>query len=214
MILHGKGHPTVDLEISSCCAYPQYTYQVYGTRGGVMLVMLSTGPADYQFSAHDGDLDWISAGHFVHSIAQLERHAQPAPKYSSAVCAHGAAHSLGIVGPCVATIVRPAQQEQRRLVCYDHCVGNQRIAAFRDQPIQILSCQMNWFLICGCQIMTGLGIELKTVMRAALEIVCACGQSAPRPQPFLDAAVVAVIIQIKRIQIAIGVVTHNNVVSK
>jgi predicted dehydrogenase len=35
MILHGKGHPTVDLEISSCCAYPQYTYQIYGTRGGL-----------------------------------------------------------------------------------------------------------------------------------------------------------------------------------
>ncbi len=35
VILHGKGHPTVDLEISSCCAYPQYTYQVYGTRGGL-----------------------------------------------------------------------------------------------------------------------------------------------------------------------------------
>ena len=35
VILHGKGRPTVDLEISSCCAYPQYTYQVYGTRGGL-----------------------------------------------------------------------------------------------------------------------------------------------------------------------------------
>ncbi|MFA6568235.1 MAG: Gfo/Idh/MocA family oxidoreductase [Victivallales bacterium] len=35
LILHGKGHPTVDLEISSCCAYPLYTYQVYGTNGGL-----------------------------------------------------------------------------------------------------------------------------------------------------------------------------------
>lgn len=35
MILHGKGHPTIDLEISSCCAYPLYTYQVYGTQGGL-----------------------------------------------------------------------------------------------------------------------------------------------------------------------------------
>ncbi|NUN92964.1 MAG: Gfo/Idh/MocA family oxidoreductase [Verrucomicrobiae bacterium] len=35
MILHGKGRPTVDLEISSCCAYPLYTYQIYGTRGGL-----------------------------------------------------------------------------------------------------------------------------------------------------------------------------------
>ena len=35
LILHGKGHPTIDLEISSCCAYPLYTYQVYGTNGGI-----------------------------------------------------------------------------------------------------------------------------------------------------------------------------------
>jgi predicted dehydrogenase len=35
LILHGKGHPTIDLEISSCCAYPLYTYQVYGTKGGI-----------------------------------------------------------------------------------------------------------------------------------------------------------------------------------
>ncbi|HBC89514.1 MAG TPA: gfo/Idh/MocA family oxidoreductase [Lentisphaeria bacterium] len=35
LILHGKGHPTIDLEISSCCAYPPYTYQVYGTNGGI-----------------------------------------------------------------------------------------------------------------------------------------------------------------------------------
>lgn len=35
LILHGKGHPTIDLEISSCCAYPLYTYQVYGVNGGL-----------------------------------------------------------------------------------------------------------------------------------------------------------------------------------
>lgn len=35
LILHGKGHPTIDLEISSCCAYPVYTYQVYGANGGI-----------------------------------------------------------------------------------------------------------------------------------------------------------------------------------
>jgi predicted dehydrogenase len=35
LILHGKGHPTIDLEISSCCAYPVYTYQVYGSNGGI-----------------------------------------------------------------------------------------------------------------------------------------------------------------------------------
>jgi predicted dehydrogenase len=35
LILTGEGRPTIDLEISSCCAYPLYTYQVYGTRGGL-----------------------------------------------------------------------------------------------------------------------------------------------------------------------------------
>ncbi|MBN1676614.1 MAG: Gfo/Idh/MocA family oxidoreductase [Kiritimatiellae bacterium] len=36
VILQAKGHPTVDLEISSCCAYPQYSFNVYGTRGGLL----------------------------------------------------------------------------------------------------------------------------------------------------------------------------------
>lgn len=35
LILSGAGHPLVDLEISSCCAYPAFTYQIYGTRGGM-----------------------------------------------------------------------------------------------------------------------------------------------------------------------------------
>ena len=35
LILSGEGRPTIDLEISSCCPYPTYTYQVYGTRGGL-----------------------------------------------------------------------------------------------------------------------------------------------------------------------------------
>ena len=35
LILHGEGRPTIDLEISSCCAYPLYTYQLYGTHGGL-----------------------------------------------------------------------------------------------------------------------------------------------------------------------------------
>jgi len=35
LILYGKGHPTIDLEISSCSAYPLYTYQVYGSKGGL-----------------------------------------------------------------------------------------------------------------------------------------------------------------------------------
>jgi predicted dehydrogenase len=35
LVLSGEGRPTIDLEISSCCPYPLYTYQVFGTRGGL-----------------------------------------------------------------------------------------------------------------------------------------------------------------------------------
>jgi predicted dehydrogenase len=35
LILSGEGRPLIHLEISSCCAYPSFTYQVYGTRGGL-----------------------------------------------------------------------------------------------------------------------------------------------------------------------------------
>ncbi|HEY3297290.1 MAG TPA: Gfo/Idh/MocA family oxidoreductase, partial [Armatimonadota bacterium] len=35
LIMHGEGRPTIDLELSSCCAYPKYTYQVYATNGGL-----------------------------------------------------------------------------------------------------------------------------------------------------------------------------------
>lgn len=35
VILRKKGRPTIDLEISSCCAYSAYMYQVYGTQGGL-----------------------------------------------------------------------------------------------------------------------------------------------------------------------------------
>ena len=36
LILTGEGRPLIDLEISSCCAYPCFTYNVYGTLGGLM----------------------------------------------------------------------------------------------------------------------------------------------------------------------------------
>lgn len=36
LILSGKGHPLIDLEVSSCCSYPGFSYNVYGTRGGLM----------------------------------------------------------------------------------------------------------------------------------------------------------------------------------
>ena len=33
--MSGKNRPIIHLEISSCCAYPAFTYNVYGTRGGL-----------------------------------------------------------------------------------------------------------------------------------------------------------------------------------
>lgn len=35
LIMSAEGKPVIDLEISSCCAYPLYTYQVYGAFGGL-----------------------------------------------------------------------------------------------------------------------------------------------------------------------------------
>ncbi|MFH5181374.1 Gfo/Idh/MocA family protein [Paenibacillus sp. TAB 01] len=35
VILHGAGRPVIDVEISSCCAYPSFTYNVQGTSGGI-----------------------------------------------------------------------------------------------------------------------------------------------------------------------------------
>ena len=35
VILSGPGRPVIDVEISSCCAYPAFTYNVQGTRGGL-----------------------------------------------------------------------------------------------------------------------------------------------------------------------------------
>ena len=35
VLLIGRGHPTIDLEVSSCCAYPCFVYNIYGTRGGM-----------------------------------------------------------------------------------------------------------------------------------------------------------------------------------
>jgi len=36
ILLQGDGRPTIDIEISDCCAYPKYTYQVYGMNGGLV----------------------------------------------------------------------------------------------------------------------------------------------------------------------------------
>ncbi|HHT26415.1 MAG TPA: Gfo/Idh/MocA family oxidoreductase [Firmicutes bacterium] len=35
LILSGPGKPVIDLEISSCCAYPHFTYNIQGSQGGL-----------------------------------------------------------------------------------------------------------------------------------------------------------------------------------
>lgn len=34
LILRAEGRPLIDLEVSSCCAYPEKTFKIYGTHGG------------------------------------------------------------------------------------------------------------------------------------------------------------------------------------
>lgn len=36
VVIKGKGAPTIDVEISSCCAYPTETWHVMGTQGGLV----------------------------------------------------------------------------------------------------------------------------------------------------------------------------------
>jgi len=35
ILMHGQGRPVIDVEISSCCAYPSFTYNIQGTQGGI-----------------------------------------------------------------------------------------------------------------------------------------------------------------------------------
>ena len=35
LLLAGKGHPTIDLEVSHCCMFPGSTFNIYGTCGGL-----------------------------------------------------------------------------------------------------------------------------------------------------------------------------------
>jgi len=35
LLLRGEDRPLINIEVSSCCAYPCYTYNIYGTRGGL-----------------------------------------------------------------------------------------------------------------------------------------------------------------------------------
>lgn len=67
LLLHRQGRPTVDLEISSCCAYPVYAYQVYGTRGGL--------------SGNMTHLDWKYFKPEEASPQELQRDPLPGPSY-------------------------------------------------------------------------------------------------------------------------------------
>lgn len=69
LLLTGKGRPTIDLEISSCCAYPLYSYQVYGTRGGL------TGRSDH--------LEWKFFNPARAPRQRLLRDPLPGPSYCS-----------------------------------------------------------------------------------------------------------------------------------
>lgn len=46
LLLSGPGRPLIDLEISSCCAYPSFTYHVYGACGGLRS---TTGEAAWRY---------------------------------------------------------------------------------------------------------------------------------------------------------------------
>ena len=46
LTLRGEGRPLIVLEISSCCAYPCFTYNVYGTQGGLKA---GTTHADWKY---------------------------------------------------------------------------------------------------------------------------------------------------------------------
>ncbi|WP_309118196.1 Gfo/Idh/MocA family oxidoreductase [Paenibacillus sp.] len=35
LLMRGRGRPTIDIEISSCCAYPQDSFNIQGTNGGL-----------------------------------------------------------------------------------------------------------------------------------------------------------------------------------
>ena len=72
---------------------------------------LSIGRTQQQFSAHDGDLHGVGARHLVDAITQLQGHAQSAPDGTAIVLADLADADPVLVGPCVPTIVRPAQHD-------------------------------------------------------------------------------------------------------
>ncbi len=39
LVMRGKNHIVLDVEISSCCAFPNFTYNIHGTRGGIKSTM-------------------------------------------------------------------------------------------------------------------------------------------------------------------------------
>jgi scyllo-inositol 2-dehydrogenase (NADP+) len=39
LLLHAKNRPIIDIEISSCCAYPRFTYNIQASKGGLIATM-------------------------------------------------------------------------------------------------------------------------------------------------------------------------------
>ena len=87
-----------------------FSPSVSGTRAdGICVWMLATCRRSYDLSAHDGDLHGVCAADFVHTVAQLDRHAQPAPDHALACLANLAARLCVIVRPSVPAVIRPAK---------------------------------------------------------------------------------------------------------
>lgn len=69
LILSGPGRPLIDVEISSCCAYPPVTYQIYAEHGGL------SGSTD--------QMDWKYVNRRSLSVRQLVREPLPQRAYCS-----------------------------------------------------------------------------------------------------------------------------------
>lgn len=107
IVLYGEGKPTIDIESSSCCAYPEDRWHVWGTAGGLRGNMehlewrwvdwstmpdreVSAGPAENRVYQRE-EYDWSfgtweqpaeqpnTASLFYHDLYRAIRHGQPHP---------------------------------------------------------------------------------------------------------------------------------------
>jgi len=69
VLLSGEGRPLIDLEIFSCSAYPGYTYEIYGTQGGL--------------AGTTRHIDWKYFDPDQAPIQTLQREPLPGPSYCS-----------------------------------------------------------------------------------------------------------------------------------